>query len=223
MTGKVSWHHNVPSSCGGTNHKRNLSSPQHARHDLLHAWAANYTPGTILRLLAVHANRFPERALPPGALRDILGMLTEGELDSLYHAGVVLPSPQAGEKHILRHLRHEANDVRGMISFLADGHMFVSKREFFLDRALAFFQAKTSHEAMLGLLRESYGRDLSWAKALRDDVRSGLSAILVSAAPSLVPEQQRVVDVLQEQEHRIAQKIAALLVRNPSLPVGDNV
>lgn len=222
MAGGVNRHHNVPSSRGGTGVGGNLSTLRNARHDLFHAWAANYPPDTLLRLLAMHAGRFPpERALPAGALRDILGMLMEGEWVSLYHPGVVLPSPHPSDKQVLRHLRHEERDVRGITAALAGQSVFPPERDVLLDRALVFFQTPFPREAMVGILRESYGRDLSWTKALRDDVRNGLSVILASAAPPLVAEQQKVLDVLAEQERCIAQKVAALLVRCPSLAAGD--
>lgn len=216
-------HHNVPRSRGGANVSDNLSTLRKARHDLFHAWAANYPPDTLLRLLAMHAGCFPlKRAFPAGALRDIFGMLMDGEWGSLYHPGVVLPSPHSGDGQVLRHLRREKRDVGDITAVLTGQSVLPHKRGFLLGSALAFFHTRFPREAMVGILQESYGSDLSWAKALRDDVRSGLSAILASAAPPLVPEQQKVVDVLQEQEHRIVQKIAALLMRNPSLSVDDN-
>lgn len=218
MAGEVNRHHNVPSSRGGANVSDNLSTLRKARHDLFHAWAANYPPDTLLRLLAMYACRFtPKRTLPAGALRDILGMLMEGEWGSLYHPGVVLPSPHSGDGQVLRHLRREERDVGDITAALAGQSVLPPKRGVLLGSVLTFFKTQFPREAMVGILQESYGRDLSWAKALRDDVRSGLSAILASAAPPLVPEQQRVIDILAVQERCIVQKVTALLVRYPSL------
>lgn len=210
MAPEVDMHHNFPSSVGGGDVRHNLSRLRRSRHDGYHVWAWNYSPDTILRLLAEHSVQRPEGALPAGVLEDLLGRLTEGDRATLYKPGVIVggrTSVQREKAHhfLIHHLDDEKNDVCHLVGALTLGEAFPWERHLLLERALVFFRTAMPREAMRSFLTESYGSALSWAKALRDDVRRSLLDILSNAegACDSGRERQRVVDILLAQERSL--------------------
>lgn len=212
MAPDVDTHHNYPCSRGGGEVRHNLSRLRRSRHDGFHMWAWNYPPDAILRFLAEHGVQRPEGTLPAGALEDVLGKLTEDNWTALYKPGVVTGGHTPGQREkahhfLIHHLNDERNDVRRLIGALTLGEGLPWERHLFLERALVFFRTAMPREAMRNFLTESYGSELSWAKALRDDVRRSLLDILSYAegACDSGRERQRVIDILLVQERHLLQ------------------
>lgn len=206
-------HHNVPRSDGGSHKKCNISIVHAGRHDEFHAWAWNYPPDTVLRLMAIHAARIPGQSLPPSALEDFLCTLTDVPWEDFYESDAI--NGGVTKKHRRKvsyfreqHVLDEEDDTHRIIGELALRESFPPDRHDFFQRAVMFFGAASPREAIERFLTEVFrGQELAWVKALRSHVRAEVQAILLAAQPVTLSsaDEQRIVDILHDHKARLHQ------------------
>jgi len=199
-------HHNIPSSRGGSPKKQNLSNVRIERHDDFHAWAWNYPPHALIRLMTIHSTGMRGENLPSGAVRDILECLTckKREWESYYDPGTMM-SPQ-GRKEKTEyfeslHILDEMQDTYRLIGELCYKERLPFDREAFYKRALLFFRTSCPQDALRMFLTERQGHDLSWTKALQKDVHAALLFIIDRAKPEHVAEKQKERVIMTLREH----------------------
>lgn len=210
---EVNRHHNVPRSDGGSHKKCNISIVHAGRHDEFHAWAWNYPPDTVLRLMAIHAACIPGQSLPPRALEDFLSTLTDVPWEECYepdaiNGGVTKKHRRKAAYFREQHVLDEEDDTHRVVGELALQEPFPLDRHAFFQQALLFFSTSSPREALERFLTEVFrGQELMWAKAFRTQVRSKVHDILLSATPMrLSPtDEQYVVDVLTAHKQRLHQ------------------
>ena len=206
-------HHNVPRSRGGTRKKSNISTVHPGRHKQFHAWAWNYPPDSILRLMAIHAVRVPGQSLPPSALEDFLSTLTDVSWEEFYepdamNGGVTKKRRRKAAYFREQHLLNEEDDTHRVIGGLALQEPFPVDRHTFFQQALLFFGTSSPREALERFLGEVFhGQELAWAKAFRAQVRSKVQDIVLAASPmTLSPmDEQCVIDVLTAHKQHLRQ------------------
>lgn len=206
-------HHNVPRSRGGSPKKSNISIVHAGRHDEFHAWAWNYPPDTVLRLMAIHAARIPGQSLSPNALEDFLSTLTDVPWEEFYepdaiNGGVTKKHRRKAAYFQEQHILDEEDDTHRVIGELALQEPFPLDRHAFFQQALLFFGTHSPREALERFLTEvCRGQELMWAKAFRSHVRSAVAHILQPATPVTLSslEQQQIVDVLHTHKQRLRQ------------------
>ena len=208
------YHHNVPSSRGGTGQPRNLSPVRARRHaDFHEQWASNKTPCALLRQLAIRSAGIDGgRSLPPDVLKELLFVLSPEDWSHLYEPTTTIwthgvPRVERRRRRDVRenterHLCEEREDVRRTIRSLLYGARSPSQydgSEDMLRNALLFFKTHFPHEAMQKLLTETHAGQLSWVKAIQENVREELLSVLneVQSISLQYPDKKKVADTLE--------------------------
>ena len=212
---KITDHHNVPTSQGGSSDKINISKIEETHHSDFHVWAENQLPCRLIRLLLLHGIGM-KNPPPPAMVAEIFEITNRRDMKKLYDSEAfhISSSPQSGnrEKKAARfaetHTLGELVAIRHTIHAVTNGGTYPAKQSLFLPRAQSFFQTDSSVHAALSLCTEEDERGrLAWVKPIRDEIRERIiDALEERHALRVRRQEQRQMSHILREQRKIAEQ-----------------
>lgn len=210
-------HHGLPRSLGGATHKSNITKLDPERHTDYHEMAGHPPPCVFLRKLLFAAVTRDHPGVPPGALEDVLPVITRQDWRTLYvpealriDDGVThRESKQYLGKvsfHLACHLEEERLAVMHRIGLLGIGKFLPRSEYAFGQESDLFFRTDDPVDKMRRFLLERNDQgELLWAKPMRDDVRREVMEVLRGVHPEKMTEegQARMLRVLAKHHRQL--------------------
>jgi len=171
---KVSRHHNVPGSRGGSDSERNRSTLFNDRHNDFHqSFAKNYTVDEITRRVLYDAMRFDgKQTILERTARNIFHILRTRNWSRLYKPGtifsVAIPSAVEKAERTSRFTREYLEEEAQLIESRMDAVVSSEggQKSDFLKAFLLFFKTDSPIEALKKFYTEEHNGELSWTKAM---------------------------------------------------------
>ncbi len=207
---KITDHHNVPGSLGGSDESINLSRIEDGHHGDFHEWASNHLPCQLTRLLAIHAIG-TEKPVEPDTLETVFQITTLKNWTKLYDRDAMhLVSEPTGLKHACKaaennadHLLVELSDIRRTLQALTNGGVFPVKNSLVLPKALDFFGVETALDALRELHSEVDDEgNLAWVKPMQEVTRQSIDDALNGRVKKRRLQKQRkaFIQILRKQQ-----------------------